>query len=101
MLTFTGSAAVGWPMKARAGEKKKIVLELGGMRPPSSSRTPISTGRRTVRGGRVLLRGQSCISVQRILVHRDVYDAFRERLLARVGRLRAGIRWTSGRTSAP
>ena len=91
MLTFTGSAAVGWPMKARAGEKKKVVLELGGnaaaLVEPDAD---LDWAADRCTAGGFFYAGQSCISVQRVLVHRDVYAAFRDRLLARVARLRTG-----------
>ena len=91
MLTFTGSAAVGWPMKARAGEKKKVVLELGGnaaviVEPDAD----LDWAAERCAAGGFSYAGQSCISVQRILVHADVYDDFRARLLSRVARLRTG-----------
>lgn len=91
MLTFTGSAAVGWPMKARAGEKKRVVLELGGnaaaiVEPDAD----LDWAAERCAVGGFAYAGQSCISVQRILVHAAVYDAFRDRLLARVARLRTG-----------
>jgi glyceraldehyde-3-phosphate dehydrogenase (NADP+) len=90
MLTFTGSAAVGWPMKARAG-KKKVVLELGGNAAVivESDADLDWTVERCVAGG-FSYAGQSCISVQRIYVQEKVYDPFVERLLARVARLRIG-----------
>ena len=91
MLTFTGSAAVGWPMKARAGEKKKVVLELGGnaaaiVEPDAD----LDWAAERCAAGGFAYAGQSCISVQRILVHRDVAESFTERLLARVARLKTG-----------
>ena len=91
MLTFTGSAAVGWPMKARAGAKKKVVLELGGnaaaiVEPDAD----LDWAADRCASGGFFYAGQSCISVQRILVHADVFENFRARLLARVGRLKTG-----------
>jgi acyl-CoA reductase-like NAD-dependent aldehyde dehydrogenase len=80
-LTFTGSAEVGWAMKARAG-KKKVVLELGGnaavlVMPDADLEL---AAQRTAIGG-YYQAGQSCIAVQRALVHRDVYARFRELLI--------------------
>jgi len=54
MLSFTGSSAVGWKLKASAG-KKKVTLELGGNAQPSSITTPISTSLRTLCGRRLCL----------------------------------------------
>jgi len=78
MLTFTGSAAVGWPMKARAGAKKKVVLELGGnaaaiVEPDAD----LDWAADRCASGGFFYAGQSCISVQRILVHAHVYEDFR------------------------
>lgn len=91
MLTFTGSAAVGWPMKARAGEKKRVVLELGGnaaviVEPDAD----LDWAAERCAAGGFSYAGQSCISVQRILVHRDVYEAFAAKLLARIALLKVG-----------
>ena len=84
LLTFTGSPEVGWALKARAG-RKKVVLELGGnaaavVEPDADLET--AAGKLAV--GANYHAGQSCISVQRVLVHRDVYSRFRERFAAAV-----------------
>src|SRR5690606_16577210 len=92
LLSFTGSAGVGWDLKARAG-RKKVVLELGG------NAACIVDGDQGDRLDHVVERlvfgayyqsGQSCISVQRILVHRSLYEPLRERLAAAVAALRCG-----------
>ena len=82
MVSFTGSPAVGWPLKSAAG-KKKVTLELGGNAAvivhddaDLDSTVPL------IASGAFAFAGQSCISVQRIFVHRPVYDAFVQRLLA-------------------
>lgn len=76
MITFTGSAAVGWRLKELAG-KKKVALELGGnaavIVDHDADLKPAAT--RIVRGA-FAYSGQSCISVQRILIHRKVYKTF-------------------------
>lgn len=81
LLTFTGSAEVGWGMKARAG-KKKVVLELGGNAAvvvlPDAD--PERVAERCAIGG-YYQAGQSCISVQRVLVHRDAYARVRDALV--------------------
>ena len=90
LLSFTGSPEVGWDLKARAA-KKKVVLELGGNAAvvimPDADLDDAAD--RTVFGA-FYQSGQSCIGVQRILVHDDVYDAFKARLVARTARLIAG-----------
>jgi acyl-CoA reductase-like NAD-dependent aldehyde dehydrogenase len=83
-LTFTGSAEVGWALKARAG-RKKVLLELGGnaaaiVEPDAD----LAWAARRCAVGAYAFAGQSCISVQRVLVHRAVADRFREALLAAV-----------------
>ena len=90
LLTFTGSSGVGWQLKAKAG-KKKVVLELGGNAAViiHSDADLDRAADRCVAGG-FSYAGQSCISVQRILVHRSVFDQFLERFLARVATLKVG-----------
>lgn len=90
LLTFTGSSAVGWQLKAKAG-KKKVVLELGGNAAVivHSDADLARAAERCVAGG-FSYAGQSCISVQRILVHRNVFDKFLEHFLAGVRKLKVG-----------
>lgn len=90
LLSFTGSPPVGWDMKARAG-RKAVVLELGG-----NAGCIVDAGSdidavvpRLVFGA-YYQSGQSCISVQRIVVHTSIYDALRDKLLAAVGALKSG-----------
>lgn len=90
LLSFTGSPDVGWDLKARAG-KKKVVLELGGNAAVIIDRDADidDAVERTVFGA-FYQSGQSCIGVQRIIVHDDVYAAFVERLVAKTRTLVAG-----------
>jgi acyl-CoA reductase-like NAD-dependent aldehyde dehydrogenase len=90
LLSFTGSPEVGWKLKARAG-KKKVVLELGGnagviVEPDWDLDDAVDR----IVFGAYYQSGQSCISVQRILAHEDIYHALRDRLAERVGALRSG-----------
>lgn len=90
LLSFTGSAAVGWMLKSKAG-KKRVVLELGGnagviVEPDADLELTVQ---RCVTGG-YAYAGQTCISVQRIYVQEAVYDRFLEQLVDRVGTLKAG-----------
>jgi glyceraldehyde-3-phosphate dehydrogenase (NADP+) len=90
LLTFTGSPSVGWRMKERAG-KKKVVLELGGNAAVIIDQTAdLDWAVKRILVGGFSYAGQSCISVQRILVHEAVADAFREKLLAGVRNLKVG-----------
>jgi glyceraldehyde-3-phosphate dehydrogenase (NADP+) len=90
MISFTGSAPVGWDIKRRAG-KKKVVLELGGNAGVIvHSDTDVAwAAERCVTGG-FSYAGQTCISVQRILVERSAFKKFTDLLLEGVGRLRVG-----------
>ena len=91
MLSFTGSDQVGWDMKARAG-RKKVTLELGGnaavMIEPDTEITEALIDR--LIAGAYGQSGQVCISVQRILVHADLYTELKENLVAKVKKLKAG-----------
>jgi acyl-CoA reductase-like NAD-dependent aldehyde dehydrogenase len=90
LLSFTGSPAVGWDLKARAG-KKKVVLELGGNAACIVDEgTDLDDAVPRIVHGAFYQSGQSCISVQRVLVHASLYDAFRDRMVAATRALRAG-----------
>ncbi len=84
LLTFTGSPAVGWSLKSRAG-RKRVTLELGGNAGVivHADADLAFAAERVIWGG-FQYSGQSCVSVQRVYVHQDVYDAFRDALVARV-----------------
>ena len=90
MISFTGSAAVGWEIKRRAG-KKKVTLELGGNAAVLIHKDAdlAYAVERCVSGG-FGYAGQSCISVQRILVERSVCGRFTDLFLPAVGALRTG-----------
>ena len=89
-LSFTGSPEVGWKLRDQA-HKKAVTLELGGNAAVVIDRdTDIADAvERCVFGG-YYQAGQSCISVQRILVHREIYDAFREAFVASVRAIKTG-----------
>ena len=90
LLTFTGSSAVGWGMKARAG-RKKVVLELGGNAGVIVDETSdIDYAVKRIAVGGFALAGQSCISVQRVFVHQTVFDRFASQLVARLEALKVG-----------
>jgi acyl-CoA reductase-like NAD-dependent aldehyde dehydrogenase len=90
MISFTGSAAVGWQIKNDAG-KKKVILELGGNAGVivHNDADLEFAAERSVSGG-FAYAGQTCISVQRIVVERSVFGKFVELLLAGVGKLKMG-----------
>jgi len=90
LLTFTGSGAVGWDMKSRAG-RKRVVLELGGnagVIVDASADLDLAVSR-IVAGG-FTFAGQSCISVQRVYVHDAVAGPFTDRLIRAVAALTVG-----------
>src|SRR5882724_139795 len=90
LISFTGSVPVGWDIKRRAG-KKKVVLELGGNAAVivhSDADLPYAA-ERCVTGG-FAYAGQTCISVQRILVQDSVYGKFTDLLVQGVKKLKSG-----------
>jgi acyl-CoA reductase-like NAD-dependent aldehyde dehydrogenase len=89
-LTFTGSPLVGWGLKQRAGHKR-VTLELGGNAGVIIHHdADISYAAERVAWGGFSYAGQSCISVQRVFVHQDVYQPFLDALLPRVHALKVG-----------
>ncbi len=93
LLSFTGSPEVGWDLKARAG-KKKVVLELGGnaavIVDEGLSASDLDDAVERIIFGAFYQSGQSCIGVQRIIIHTSLYDQLRERLVAKTKALVMG-----------
>jgi acyl-CoA reductase-like NAD-dependent aldehyde dehydrogenase len=90
LLSFTGSPDVGWALKAKAG-KKKVVLELGGNAAVIIDEdADLDDALERVIFGAFYQSGQSCIGVQRIIIHDSIYDKFRVMLVARAGQLVSG-----------
>ncbi len=90
LLSFTGSADVGWKLKGQAG-RKRVCLELGGNAAVIIDRdADLDDATARIMIGAFYQSGQSCISVQRILIHRAVYDAMRDKLVAAAKKLKAG-----------
>lgn len=90
LLSFTGSPEVGWDLKARAG-RKKVVLELGGNAAVVIDRDAnLDDAVERCVFGAFYQSGQSCIGVQRIVVHEAIYAEFRDRLIERTTALIAG-----------
>jgi len=89
-LTFTGSASVGWRLKGKAG-MKKVTLELGGnagVIVDSGCDMDFAAKRCTT--GAFSYAGQICISVQRIYVHKNIFERFKKRFLENVKELKLG-----------
>jgi acyl-CoA reductase-like NAD-dependent aldehyde dehydrogenase len=90
LLTFTGSPAVGWSLEARAG-RKRVTLELGGNAPVIvDADADLDFAAERIAWGATVQSGQSCISVQRVYVHGDVYESFVPQLADRMRGLAAG-----------
>jgi len=90
LLSFTGSPGVGWDLKAKAG-KKKVVLELGGNAAVIVDKdADLDHALARIIFGAFYQSGQSCIGVQRIIIHADIYDQFRDMLVAKTKTLIAG-----------
>lgn len=90
VLSFTGSPAIGWEMKAKAG-KKKVVLELGGNAAAivcKDANYGLALDELTV--GAFAYSGQVCIHTQRIYVHQELVDQFKKDFVSRAQQLTVG-----------
>ena len=89
-ITFTGSGPVGWKLRERA-PKKRVNLELGNATPVIvAADADIDLAAEKIAANAFSFAGQSCISIQRVYVERDTYDALVERLVPRVESLKVG-----------
>ena len=89
-FTFTGSSEVGWHLKSVSG-RKRVGLELGGNAAAivhEDANIDYAVDRIVIGG--YTNAGQNCISVQRVLLHRPIYDATVEKLVAKIGAIRFG-----------
>jgi acyl-CoA reductase-like NAD-dependent aldehyde dehydrogenase len=90
LLSFTGSPDVGWALKAKAG-KKPVVLELGGNAACVVDKdADIKDAVERIVFGAYYQSGQSCISVQRVIVHSDIYAEFKKAYVDKVANLVEG-----------
>jgi acyl-CoA reductase-like NAD-dependent aldehyde dehydrogenase len=90
LISFTGSAEVGWKLRERAA-RKKVLLELGNATPvivEADADVAATAGK--LAANAFSFAGQSCISVQRVYVQRAVYDDFVTGFLPQVEALRVG-----------
>lgn len=90
VLSFTGSAQVGWMLKAKAG-KKRVLLELGGnagviVEPDAD----VELAAQRCAAGGYGYAGQTCISVQRVFVHESIHARFTEAFVTKVRALKSG-----------
>ena len=91
LLSFTGGQ-VGWELKARAG-RKKVTLELGGNAAciiDADQTSKLDNIVKRLITGIFYQAGQSCISVQRIYAHKDIYPIFRQKLIQATRELKIG-----------
>ena len=90
LLSFTGSPDVGWDLKARAG-KKPVILELGGNAAVIVDEdADLHDAVERIVFGAFYQSGQSCIGVQRILIHDAIYDELKTRLVEKTAALKMG-----------
>ena len=87
LLSFTGSPGVGWDLKAKSG-KKPVVLELGGNAACIVDEdADLDDAIERIIFGAYYQSGQSCISVQRVLVHSSLYERFKQTYVEKVSNL--------------
>jgi acyl-CoA reductase-like NAD-dependent aldehyde dehydrogenase len=90
VITFTGSSDVGWKLRERAA-RKRVNLELGNSTPVIvEADADIETAASATARHGFSFAGQSCISIQRVYVQRDVYDRYVELLVPQVESLVVG-----------
>jgi glyceraldehyde-3-phosphate dehydrogenase (NADP+) len=90
MLSFTGSAKVGWYLKGRAG-KKRVALELGGNAAAVVHEdADLDWTAKRLAIGAFAYAGQICISIQRIYIQETVYKRFTEGFLDAVQKVKVG-----------
>ena len=89
-ICFTGSAGVGWYLKG-LDPKKRVTLELGGNAGVIvHADADLDMAAQRIAFGGYYQAGQSCISVQRVLVASEIYDDFAVRLTKQVEQLKIG-----------
>jgi acyl-CoA reductase-like NAD-dependent aldehyde dehydrogenase len=90
LITFTGSAEVGWKIRERAA-RKKVNLELGNATPVVvEADAELEQATTKLAANAFAFAGQSCISVQRIYVQRSAYEDFVGRFIPKVEALQVG-----------
>ncbi len=90
LLSFTGSPDVGWDLKARCG-KKKVVLELGGNAAVIVDKdADLADASERIIFGAFYQSGQSCIGVQRIIIHTGIYEELKAILVEKARNLICG-----------
>ena len=90
MISFTGGGSVGWMLRSKAGQKK-VALELGGnagVIVHNDADLDLAAGQAAAGG--FANAGQNCISVQRLLIQREVFEAFTDLFVDEVKALKVG-----------
>jgi len=101
LITFTGSPAIGWPIKSQAG-KKRVLLELGGnagviVEPDAD----MDLAMKKILSGGFANAGQSCISVQRVYVHASIWESFVPKLVNGAREVPVGDPWEEATVVGP
>ncbi|MBL6865134.1 MAG: aldehyde dehydrogenase family protein [Rhodospirillales bacterium] len=91
-IAFTGSTAVGRSIAAKAGAHlKKCCMELGGKDPLIVCEdADMERATAAANFGSFMHQGQICMSVEKILVHENIYDEFLKKFIERASRLKVG-----------
>lgn len=90
MITFTGSSEVGWGLVSRA-PKKKVTLELGNSTPVIvCADADLGSAAATIAGSGFSFAGQSCISVQRVIVEEPAHEEFVNRIRQETAKKKLG-----------
>src|SRR5262249_27939162 len=90
VLSFTGSAKVGWELKTKA-QKMPVILELGGNAAcVVDENADIEWAAERLVFGAFYQSGQSCISVQRIYIHETLYAQLKEKFIEKTKSLKIG-----------
>lgn len=92
-MSFTGSGPIGWSIRDRV-PRKHLTFELGGNAAavvcPDWIDLDLDHAAQRISTFAIYQAGQSCISVQRVYAHRDVYPQLVDRIVSHVGRLHTG-----------
>ncbi|MGD0732910.1 MAG: aldehyde dehydrogenase family protein [Terracidiphilus sp.] len=91
LVSFTGSAKVGWELKAHSG-RKRVLLELGGNAALIVHGDWHDLDGAAVRAAHAAFAyaGQSCVGLQRVFVERDIFQTFLWKLIDHAAKLVAG-----------
>ncbi len=101
IFSFTGSDRIGWHLKKIAGAKKVFLEMSGNAAAVIDENANLIRAAKKLAYGSFLYAGQICISVQRIYVHRKVFDRFTEIFLQETGRIRSGNPLNENVTNGP